>query len=107
MGAARGIAGSTGPEEDGIFLSYEAEVDFFVGMNNTGSRVDVWAVDGIDRSELVESSDGSGFMYLPATIPPGQLTLVRTDIEPPPEEPEEDLSGSDNWSGYQPFGGHS
>lgn len=37
MGAAPGIAGSTAPEEDGVFLcADEFEVRFFTQMNNTG-----------------------------------------------------------------------
>lgn len=78
MGAARGIAGSTCPEVDGIFLcTDEFTVDFFVRMNNSGGDVDVWQVDGIDRDELRDN--GSGFEYLPAKISPDQVTLVRTD----------------------------
>jgi hypothetical protein len=44
MGAAPGIAGSSAPEEQGVFLCLnEFDVDFFVRMNNTGGPVDVWA----------------------------------------------------------------
>src|SRR5260221_10739312 len=65
MGAAPGIAGSTAPEADGVFLCEgEFEVQFFTQMNNTGGPVDVWAVAGIDEQELVES--GNGFRYYPA-----------------------------------------
>ena len=37
MGAARGIAGSTTPEENGVFLCRdEFEARFFTDLNNTG-----------------------------------------------------------------------
>lgn len=83
MGASPGIAGSQRPEQQGCFLCRsEWEADWFVGMNNTGGPVDLWAVEGVDEDELVESPEG--FSYLPATIPPDRLTLVRADI--PPED---------------------
>lgn len=79
MGAARGIAGSRGPEQPGAFLcESEDEVEWFVRMNNTGGPVDVWAVDGIDEDDLVESPEG--YMYLPGTVAPAQLTLIRSDV---------------------------
>jgi hypothetical protein len=69
MGASWGIAGSQGPEQQGCFLCRsEWEADWFVRMNNTGGPVDVWAVDGVDEAQLVESPEG--YPYLPATIPP-------------------------------------
>jgi hypothetical protein len=46
----------------------------------TGGPVDVWAVDGIDKEELVEAPEGH--FYLARPIPPDRLTLVRRDIEP-------------------------
>jgi len=83
MGASRGIAGSISPEQEGCFLCRsESEADWFVRMNNTGGTVDVWAVEDIDELMLVESPEG--YLYLPATIPPSQLTLIRADI--PPQE---------------------
>lgn len=106
MEAARGIAGSTGPEQDGIFLCFsEAEAGFFIGMNGTGGPVDLWAVEGIDLSELIESPEG--FLFLPRPIPPSRLTLVRRDIEPPPDDSDEEMSGSGQWTGYQSFREHS
>lgn len=71
MGAARGIAGSTVPEADGVFLCQEFMVGFFVGMNNTGGAVDVWAVSGIDEEQLLDN--GSGFLYFPDRISAGQI----------------------------------
>ena len=79
MGAARGIAGSTVPEVEGVFLDEHA--DFFVRINNTGGPVDVWAVDGIERESLVESPNG--FSYFPGPIGSEQLTLLDTDVAPP------------------------
>jgi len=72
MGSARGIAGSHRPELDGV------HVDFFVRLNNTGDAVDVWQVNGVDRSKLLDN--GNGFEYLPERVSPDQLELVRTDV---------------------------
>ncbi|TFV45105.1 hypothetical protein E4P43_18055 [Blastococcus sp. TF02A-35] len=84
MGAAPGIAGSSVPEQEGCFLALsEFDSDFFVRMNNTDGPVDVWAVDGVDEGQLLESSEG--FRYLPAVIPPERLRLVRKDLPPEPE----------------------
>jgi hypothetical protein len=81
MAAAPGIAGSREPEQPGCFLCVdEWETDWFVRMNNTGGTVDVWAVEGIDQTELVLSPEGH--TYLPATVPPEQVSLLRSDIEP-------------------------
>lgn len=76
MGAARGIAGSTVPEADGVFLCQEFMVGFFVEMNNTGGAVDVWAVSGIDEEQMLDN--GSGFLYFPGRIPAGQIALVES-----------------------------
>ena len=78
MGAARGIAGSDRPEVEGVFLCRdEFEADFFVGFDATTLPVDVWAVDGVDEADLVESTQG--FMYLPRCIPAASVTLLRAD----------------------------
>ena len=74
MGAARGIAGSTVPEADGVFLCQEFMVGFFIRMNNTGGPVDLWEVSGIDEEQMLDN--GSGFLYFPGRIPAGQLALV-------------------------------
>ena len=84
MGAARGIAGSTRPEVDGVFLCDEFEVGFFTRMNNTGGPVDVWAVSGVGAHELIDA--GSGFLYYPAKITPGQLTMFRQALPDAPED---------------------
>jgi len=66
MGAP-GIAGSLEAEVDGVFLcADEFEAGFFVQMNNTGGPVDVWAVTGVDESQLISAA--SGFSYYPAPI---------------------------------------
>jgi hypothetical protein len=84
MGAASGIAGSRGPEEEGVFLCRdEFDAGFFVRLNNTGGPVDVWAVDEIDEQQLITT--GSGFSYFPDRIPRRQLTLLgRSPGEPAP-----------------------
>lgn len=75
MGAARGIAGSTAPEADGVFLCQdEFHAEFFVRMNNTGGPVDVWAVSGTFEVKMIDN--GSGFFYFPGRIPAGQVTLA-------------------------------
>ena len=73
MGAAPGIAASEAPKEDGVFLCLH-ESDFFLHINNTGGPVDVWAVNDIDKRQLITT--GSGFSYLPTRIPRRQLTLL-------------------------------
>jgi len=76
MGAAPGIAGSRVPEAEGVFLACdEFEADWFVGMNNTGTPVEVWEVSGIDEDQLI--GNGSGFFYYPGCIPADQITLVK------------------------------
>lgn len=79
MGVAPGIAGSTRPEADGIFLSTdEWDANYFVRMNNTGGPVDVWQVDGVDAELML--GNGTGYFYLPGRIPPDRVTLVRRDL---------------------------
>lgn len=81
MAAAPGIAGSRAPEQDGCFLCLtEHEVDWFLGMNNTGGTADVWAVEGVPQEALVESPEGHYFV--PYAIPPDRLELLQEDVEP-------------------------
>ena len=82
MGAARGIAGSSRPEQDGCFVVPDEEADFFVRINNTGGPVDVWEVD-VDPEALVE--DDGGFAWFPGTVDRSRLRLVRRDVPPPGE----------------------
>ena len=68
MGVAPGIAGSPHPEREGCFLARdETETEWFVGMNNTGGPVDVWAVELADEIVLVDAGDG--YDYYPAQDP--------------------------------------
>ena len=82
-GATRGIAGSSAPEQAGCFLCLnEFEMEWFVKtINTTGGPVDVWAVDGVDEKDLVESPEGHS--YLPRPIAAHLLTLWRSDCPPP------------------------
>lgn len=83
MGDAPGIAGAARPEQEGAFVCRgRFEVDFFVRINNTGGPVDVWRIEGVDEDDLVDA--GSGFVYLPGTVPARRLTLVETDLAPRP-----------------------
>jgi hypothetical protein len=85
MEAASGIAGSTTPEQEGSFVCLnEREVDWFIRINNTGGPVDVWAVHGIDESDLVESPEGC--YYLTRLVPSECLELIRQDVPPSPED---------------------
>jgi len=78
MGAARGIAGSTQPEADGIFVCDAVMIDFFVRMNNTGGPVDVWQVDDVDAEELLDN--GNGIYYVPGQISVDRISLVQQDL---------------------------
>ncbi|MFE5591409.1 hypothetical protein [Streptomyces sp. NPDC056549] len=79
MSAAPGIAGSSRPEVEGIFVCRgEEEADFFLQINNTDGPVDLWSVHGIDEASLLDN--GNGFVYLPDRIPAAQVRLVRSDI---------------------------
>lgn len=74
MHNAPGIAGSRSPEVAGVFLvSDYSTVLFFIRINNTGGPVDVWAVDDVPNSDLIDN--GTGFTYVPYPIPPHRLTL--------------------------------
>ncbi|MGH2875405.1 MAG: hypothetical protein ACRDRL_31135 [Sciscionella sp.] len=74
MGRTLGVAGSSRPEVDGVFLCRnESEVDFFCSMNANDGPVDVWAVDGVSDTELAQAQEG--FIYLPGPIDPNRLTL--------------------------------
>jgi hypothetical protein len=74
------VAGSIAPEQQGCFVCRADEVDWFIGMNNTGGPVDVWAVSGVDEDSLVQSPEGYGSVA--ARIPSDRLKLRRTDIAP-------------------------
>jgi hypothetical protein len=79
MGAARGIAGSRQPEQEGCFLALdEREADWFIEMNNTGGAVDVWQVKNVDPEELIESPEGH--FFFPGVIRRDQIALVRQDV---------------------------
>jgi hypothetical protein len=79
MGETRGIAGSNRPGEEGCFPCRDRdEADWFVAMNNTGGPVDIWAIDNVDASELVDA--GSGYFYMPGIIPRDRITLTEQDL---------------------------
>ncbi|WP_198950803.1 hypothetical protein [Kineosporia sp. A_224] len=79
MGAAPGIAGSSRPEADGVFVARgRHEAQWFVRMNNTGGPVDVWQVADVDLMTLEDN--GNGYEYVPGTVPAGRLRLVARDL---------------------------
>jgi hypothetical protein len=83
MGTARGIAGSAQPEAPGVFVvDSDFDAEFFVRFS--AEPVDVWSFEA-DPDELVDG--GSGYRYLPRTVPPDQLTLHRRDVVLPPLTP--------------------
>ncbi|MBK3578247.1 hypothetical protein JHN63_31480 [Streptomyces sp. MBT65] len=82
MGAAQGIAGSSRPEVEGIFVCRDEETEFFFQINNTGGPVDLWSVDGVDEGLLLDN--GNGFVYLPDRIPATRVRLVRSNVPPQP-----------------------
>lgn len=82
MDAARGIAGSRRPEQEGCFLGDAFERDWFVHLNNTGGPVDVWEVRGVDVADLVLSPEGH--YYFPGVIPAERLRLSQRDVPPSP-----------------------
>lgn len=82
MREARGIAGSDIAEQEGIFLcDSESEAEFFLRFDNGDGPFDLWAVEGVDQAELLESPEH--FYFIARPIPPSQVSLVRQDIEPP------------------------
>ena len=80
MSDAPGIAGSRGPEVDGVFLCVDkVEADYFMLLNNTGGPVDVWQVDGVDVGQLLDA--GSGYLYLPRPVRPASVRLIDSGID--------------------------
>ncbi len=84
MGAARGIAGSQTPEQEGCFLAFDMfTVDWFLRFDATTLPLDVWEVADVYVSSTLESPEG--YQYLPGVIEPQRLRLVRTDVWPDPQ----------------------
>ena|SRR6516165_606939 len=71
MGVARGLAGSTAAEEEGVFLCRDQfEARFFVDMNNTGDPVDVWAVTGVRGTGRQASKRPAAILQNARHLPP-------------------------------------
>lgn len=64
-----------------LCASAASTLTLFVGMNNTGTRVDLWAIDGLDEGQLVESENG--FLYVPGGIAVEMITLVEMNLDSP------------------------
>lgn len=84
----RGIAGSTEPETDGVFLCADLEsAEGFVMMGRRhGGSVDIWAAT-LDGEWLIADPSASGgiddfWMICGEPIPPTRLTLFRADARP-------------------------
>ncbi len=83
MSDMRGIAGSTSPELEGIFVCRgRDQADRFLRMNNSGGPADVWAIANVDEKELVVST--SGYSYVPRPIPRTDLVLVERAVPAAP-----------------------
>ena len=86
MGVAPGIAGSSRPEQEAVFLDYVERVNFFTRMSRR--ITDVWEVDAtglwIERHE--------GWLIHRAPIPPDRLRLIAEDLPP----------GNDDWYSQEP-----
>ncbi len=83
-----GIAGSRGPEAEGVFLCSDVDgAEWFARMDQRpGCAVDIWAVT-LDGAWLVGDPGASGggddfWMICTEPIPPTQLTLLRADLVP-------------------------
>ena len=71
-----GIAGSTRPELEGVFLDWDEEsAGFFTRMSRLPS--DVW---GVQAKGLWLENGRDGWWIVPQPIPPERLRLIKTDI---------------------------
>lgn len=82
-----GIAGSHGPEADGVFLCADLEsAEWFAQMGSRhGDAVDIWAAR-LDGTWLIGDPGASGggddcWMICPEPIPPGRLELIRPNFQ--------------------------
>jgi hypothetical protein len=82
---ASGIAGSRGPEAEGVFLCADLEsAEWFARMGaRNGQAVDIWEVR-LDETWLIgdpgaSGGDDDGWMICPEPIPPHRLNLVSRD----------------------------
>lgn len=79
MGLAPGIAGNRSPLVEGCFLAQdEQDVDFFLGFDDN-DLVDVWLIEGIHWTQLIESPD-EGFWYYPDRVPRSMMSLHRRSL---------------------------
>ena len=76
MGLAPGIAGSSQPEQEAVFLDYIETIEFFTRMSR--QPCDVWEVDV--RGLLVEEHEG--WMIHRGLIGPERLRLALDDLPP-------------------------
>jgi hypothetical protein len=77
MGAAPSIDGMRQPQAEGCFLAPESTATFFVGFERN-PLVDVWLVQGIHWTQLVENPEG--FWYYPDRVPRSMISLYRHDL---------------------------
>jgi hypothetical protein len=90
MGDTPGIAGSSAPEVDGIFLAESLEeADFFCWMGRERFRdgVDIWEIRLGHEEEVLNVRDDErfgerdGFLYFKGTIPASRLRLVTDHVQ--------------------------
>jgi hypothetical protein len=77
MAAARGIAGSQGPEIEGVYLARSLSEALWFAEFGLHQSVDVWSVDARGLAVL-ESMDG--FVYYSGSIGPDRVRLVEADL---------------------------
>jgi hypothetical protein len=93
--SGRGIAGSTAPELDAVFLCYSLEdAEFFTWMGVGSGLLDIWEVD---VGGLVLESGPDGWLIVNERIGPERLRLAVSDLVPEPPEPTTSGAGG---SGY-------
>jgi hypothetical protein len=78
MGVAPGIAGSSQPELEAVFLDHVEAIEFFTRMSR--QPCDVWEVD-VDGLWIEMHDD---WMVHRSPIPPSRLRLIAQDLPPRP-----------------------
>jgi hypothetical protein len=91
MGRAAGIAGSTRPEVEGIFLADSLAEAFWFASFGVHVLVDVWIID-VRGLRVIDHPDG--FMYYPGSISPDRVRLDEADVDSATAEQRQKLETS-------------